>query len=80
MPRVSNSEEVLKIGRWLKRSREACHMTREELAAKVHSSYEMIRLYEEGQCVMHVDRLCQLAKVLGVDSELSFLSTNQPRK
>ena len=78
MPRVKSSEEARIIGRWLKRSREACHMTREELAEKVHSSYEMIRLYEEGLCIMHVDRLCQLARALGVDSELGFLSTDQP--
>ena len=74
MPKIINHAKILKIGKWLKWNREARHMTREELALKVHTSYEMIRLYEEGQCVMRVDRLCDLAEALGIDSDLWFLT------
>ena len=72
MPKISNHQKVLQIGRWLKWNRETCHMSREELAVKVHSTYEMIRLYEEGQCVMRVDRLCDLASALGIDCGMWF--------
>ena len=68
MPKISQNAEVVKIGKWIKERRESLRISRNELAAKIHSTYEMVRLYEEGQCVMRVDRLCEIAQVLGVDT------------
>lgn len=72
MPKIIQNPEVLKIGKLLKQRREHIGMSRETLATKLGTSYESIRLYEEGQRIMKLDRLCELLDALGVQPSDCF--------
>ena len=72
MPKIIQNEEVLRIGKLLKQRREDIGISREALAEKLGTSYESIRLYEEGQRVMKLDRLCELLDALGVPPSECF--------
>lgn len=54
------------IGKFLKQRREYMGMSRETLASAVGTTYNTIRLYEEGLRIMRVDRLCELLEALGL--------------
>ena len=64
--------DVIKMGKWLKRRREAIGMSRATLAAKIGTTYDSIRLYETGKQTMRFDRLCDLLNALGLDIATFF--------
>lgn len=72
MPRISSDQGVLRIARFLKQSREAVHLSREQVAKMVGAKYETIRQYEEGQTVMKIDRLVELLEAVGIPIEDIF--------
>ena len=69
MPKITNSAFVLDLGKLLQRRREAIGMTRDGLAEKIGTKYEVIRLYEEGQRVMKIDRLFEILEALGIPTK-----------
>ena len=72
MPRISSDQGVLRIARFLKQSREAAHLSREQVARMVGAKYETIRQYEEGQSVMKIDRLVELLEAVGISVDDCF--------
>ena len=72
MPRISSDQGVLRIARFLKQSREAAHLSREQVARMVGAKYETIRQYEEGQSVMKIDRLVELLEAVGISIDNCF--------
>ena len=68
MPKITNNPVVVEVGRLLQKRREAIGMTREVLADKIGTKYEVIRLYEEGQRVMKIDRLFEILEAMGIPS------------
>lgn len=65
---------VLWIGTFLKQRREYLGMSREKLASKIGTTYNTIRLYEEGKRIMRLDRLCEILDALGLRPLDSFSS------
>ena len=66
MPKAGGNEFVTKLGRLIQLRRESMGLSREALAEKTGTKYEVIRLYEEGQRVMKVDRLFEILEALDV--------------
>ena len=66
MPKITNNEGVLELGQLLRRRREAIGMSRTEMAEKIGTRYDVIRLYEEGQRIMRIDRLFDILKALNL--------------
>ena len=65
--RAQNTDnEIQKLGMTLQWCREAVGMSRAELAEKVGTRYDVIRMYETGDRIMKVDRLFRILDVLGV--------------
>ena len=76
MPKITSDMSLLELGQILQRLREAAGMSRSELAGKIGTRYDIIRLYEEGQRVMRVDRLLEILDALGIHlTELLHLKT-----
>ena len=63
---TANKNGPAHIGKFLKERREYVGMSRETLASRVGTTYNTIRLYEEGLRIMRVDRLCELLEALGL--------------
>ena len=68
MPKITDNTGVLKLGRLLQERRESIGMSRETLAEMTGTKYETIRLYEEGQRVMRVNRLFDILEALGISA------------
>ena len=60
MPKIKGNAYVVELGRLLQRRREYLGISREALADTLGTKYEVIRLYEEGQRIMKVDRLFEI--------------------
>ena len=66
MAGMDKSEYLQKIGKILKQRRESIGMSRSTLAMKIGTTYDIIRLYEEGKRAMRLDRLLVLFDALGL--------------
>lgn len=66
MKELDIDNEIKKLGMTLKWCREAAGMSRAEVAEKVGTRYDVIRMYETGDRIMKVDRLFCILDVLGV--------------
>ena len=66
MPKITDNTFIAELGRLIQRRRESVGMSRETLADMIGSKYEVVRLYEEGQRVMKMDRFFEILTVLGV--------------
>ena len=73
MPKITSDMSMVELGQILQRIRESVGMSRSELAEKIGTRYDVIRLYEEGQRIMRVDRLFEILDALGIHL-LEFLS------
>ena len=62
-----------KLGRWLKERRERAGISRGTLAVKLGTTYETIRLYEEGKRAMKIDRFLEILAALDISLD-DFLS------
>ena len=67
MSKVEKKTAMRKLGIWLKEKRESAGMSRGTLAAKVKTTYETIRLYEEGKRSMRIERFMELLSALGLE-------------
>lgn len=72
MPKIMDNMAIVELGRLFQKRREAIGMTRETLARIVGTTYEVIRLYEEGQRVMKIDRLLAILEALGIPTSDCF--------
>ncbi|MCH7662817.1 MAG: helix-turn-helix transcriptional regulator [Chloroflexi bacterium] len=54
-------------GQQLRKRREECGLSQEQVAAKLHRSFQQIQKYENGTNRIAVSTLCQLAQFLEVD-------------
>ena len=66
MPKIKGNAYVVELGRLLQRRREYLGISREALADTLGTKYEVIRLYEEGQRIMKVDRLFEILVALDI--------------
>lgn len=77
MTGMPNTEEGMKKpGRWLKECRERTGMSRGTLAVKLGTTYETIRLYEEGKRAMKIDRFLEILTALDIPLD-GFLSQTE---
>lgn len=58
--------QLLHLGNILKLRRESLDMSRQQLAEKVATRYDIICLYEQGKRAMRVDRLFAILDALGL--------------
>jgi len=64
--------QLLHLGNILKLRRESLGMSRQQLAEKVGTRYDIICLYEQGKRAMRVDRLFAILDALGLRLEDDF--------
>ena len=64
---LHQDEAMKKLGTWLKGCRERAGLSRGTLAVKLGTTYETIRLYEEGKRVMKIDRFLEILAALNID-------------
>ena len=77
MNAIKTDTELQKLGRALQWGREATGMTRAELAETIGCKYEDIRLYENGERAMRIDRLFCILDVLGLHLSEEFVLTSK---
>ena len=79
MPRIVDNRYVAELGKLFRLYRESIGISREALAVKIGTKYETIRMYEDGQCVMKVDRLFQILQALNISVQdcLSIIFDNR---
>lgn len=61
------------LGKLLQDRREALGMSRQELAEKVDSRYDVIRLYERGERIMKLDKLFRILDALKISLSEDFV-------
>ena len=58
--------EQLRLGNWIRTQRHRAKLTQKRLAAKLDISYQMLQKFERGEARITVQRLNQLATILGI--------------
>lgn len=61
------------LGKLLRDRRESLGMSRQELAEKADSRYDVIRLYEHGERVMKLDKLFKILNALEISLSEDFV-------
>ena len=61
------------LGKQLQDRRESLGMSRQELAEKVDSRYDVIRLYEKGERIMKLDKLFRILDALEISLSEDFV-------
>ena len=61
------------LGKLLRDRRESLGMSRQELAEKADSRYDVIRLYEHGERVMKLDKLFRILNALEISLSEDFV-------
>ena len=64
------------VGQWLRVLRMAVGMSREELAARSHLTFQQIQKYESGRNRISAGRLAELASILGVSPADFFVGAD----
>ena len=82
MSNTTISAQLLRLGNILKLRRESIGMSRQQLAEKVGTRYDIICLYEQGKRAMRIDRLFAILDALGLrlEDDFTLKATEDSRK
>ena len=70
MAEITSYQELERL---LRDRRQSCGMSRQELAELIDSRYDVIRLYEQGERIMMLDKLFRILDALGISLSEDFV-------